>query len=142
MCKICNMCKCVLQCEHKNNFVIYKGEIGMQTKLDYNREQYNVVVRKELKTPFVTEVEVVFTPINNHRIVRENLSGIKNSSIMNRLHLSFDHRVYNIHEFNHEDLTFKYTGELYPEDIVELEDELKKNQCFDKEVVNVQKDKN
>lgn len=131
----------MLQCEHKNNFVIYKGETGMQTKLDYNREQYNVVVRRELKTPYVTEVEVVFTPINNHRIVRENLSGIKNSSIMNRLHLSFDHRVANIHEFNHEDITFKYIGELYPEDIVELEDELKKNQCFVKEVVNVQKDK-
>ena len=113
----------------------------MQTKLDYNREQYNVIVRRELKTPYVTEVEVVFTPINNHRIVRENLSGIKNSSIMNRLHLSFNHRVDNIHNFSHEDLTFKYTGELYPEDIVELEDELKKNQGFNKEVVNVQKDK-
>lgn len=114
----------------------------MQTKLNYNREQYNVVVRKELKTPFVTEVEVVFTPIKSNRIVRENLSGIKNSSIMNRLHLSFDHRVDNIHEFNHEDLTFKYVGELYPEDILELEDELKKNHVFNKEVVNVQKDKN
>lgn len=113
----------------------------MQTKLNYNREQYNVVVRKELKTPFVTEVEVVFTPINNHRIVRENLKGIKDSSIMNRLHLSFDHRVDNIHEFNHEDLTFKYVGEVLPEDILELEDELKKNHVFNKEVVNVQKDK-
>ena len=113
----------------------------MRTKLDYNREQYNVVVRKELKTPFVTEVEVVFTPIKSNRLVRENLSGIKNSSIMNRLHLSFDHKVDNIHEFNHEDLTFKYIGELYPEDVLELEDELKKNHCFVKEVVNVQKDK-
>ena len=61
---------------------------------------------------------------------------------MNRLHLSFDHRVDNIHEFNHEDLTFKYVGEVLPEDILELEDKLKKNQCFNKEVVNVQKDKN
>lgn len=141
MCKICNMCKYVLQCEHKNNFVIYKGETGMQTKLDYNREQYNVVVRKELKTPFVTEVEVIFTPIKSNRIVRENLKGIKDSSILNRLHLSFDHRIDNIHEFNNEDLTFKYVGELYPEDIVELEEELKKSHCFVKEVVNVQKDK-
>lgn len=114
----------------------------MQTKLNYNREQYNVVVRKELKTTFVTEVEVVFTPIKSNRIVRENLRGIKDSKIMNRLHLSFDHRIDNIHNFNHEDLTFKYTGELYPEDVLELEDELKKNQCFSKEVVNVQKDKN
>ena len=113
----------------------------MQTKLDYNREQYNVIVRKGLKTPFVTEVEVVFTPINNHCIVRENLKGIKDSSILNRLHLSFDHRVDNIHEFNHEDLTFKYVGGVLPEDILELEDELKKNHVFNKEVVNVQKDK-
>ena len=30
----------------------------MQTKLDYNRGQYNVVVRKELKTPFVTELRL------------------------------------------------------------------------------------
>lgn len=136
------MCKCVLQCEHKNNFVIHKGEIGMQTKLDYNREQYNVIVRRELKTPFVPEVEVVFTPIKSNRIVRENLKGIKDSKIMNRLHLSFDHRVDNIHNFNHEDLKFKYVGEVLPEDILELEDELKKNHIFSKEVVNVQKDKN
>ena len=114
----------------------------MQTKLDYNREQYNVIVRKELKTPSVSEVEVVFTPIKSNRIVRENLSGIKDSKIMNRLCLSFDHRVDNIHEFNHEDLTFKYAGELYPEDILGLEDELKKNHVFNKGVVNVQKDKN
>lgn len=114
----------------------------MQTKLDYNREQYNVVVRRELKTPYVSEVEVVFTPIKSNRIVGENLSGIKDSKIMNRLHLSFDHRIDNIHDFNHEDLTFKYTGELYPEDVLELEDELKKNHVFNKEVANVQKDKN
>lgn len=114
----------------------------MQAKLNYNREQYNVIVRRELKTPYVSEVEVVFTPINNHHIVGENLSGIKDSKIMNRLHLSFDHRVDNIHEFNHEDLTFKYVGEVLPEDLLELEDELKMNHCFSKEVANVQKDKN
>lgn len=139
---VCDVCKYVLQCVHKKIILLLQRRNGMQTKLNYNREQYNVVVRRELKTPFVSEVEVVFTPINNHRIVRENLKGIKDSSIMNRLHLSFDHRIDNIHEFNHEDLTFKYVGELYPEDIVELEEELKKSHCFVKEVVNVQKDKN
>lgn len=57
----------------------------MTTKLDFNRNSYNVVVRSESVSPSLTNVEMVVIPINNHKLDTVAISNLNKTLIIKKL---------------------------------------------------------
>ncbi len=97
----------------------------MTTKLDYNRNSYNVVVRSELVSPFLTNVEMVVRPIHNHKLDTVAISNLNKTLIIKKLKAEVVYESVPINDINYERLIIKYVGNVLPEDIVNLEEVVK-----------------
>lgn len=102
----------------------------MTTKLDYNRNSYNVVVRSELVSPFLTNVEMVVRPINNHKLDTVAISNLNKTLIIKKLKAEVGYESVPINDINYERLIIKYVGNVLPEDIVNLEEVIKMQNCI------------
>ncbi len=102
----------------------------MTTKLDYNRNSYNVVVRSELVSPFLTNVEMVVRPIHNHKLDTVAISNLNKTLIIKKLKAEVVYESVPINDINYERLIIKYVGNVLPEDIVNLEEVVKMQNCI------------
>lgn len=102
----------------------------MTTKLDYNRNSYNVVVRSELVSPFLTNVEMVVRPINNNKLDTVAISNLNKTLIIKKLKAEVGYESVPINDINYERLIIKYVGNVLPEDIVNLEEVIKMQNCI------------
>lgn len=102
----------------------------MTTKLDYNRDSYNVVVRSELVSPFLTNVEMVVRPINNHKLDTVAISNLDKTLMIKKLKAEVGYESVPINDINYERLIIKYVGNVLPEDIVNLEEVIKMQNCI------------
>lgn len=102
----------------------------MTTKLDYNRNSYNVVVRSELVSPFLTNVEMVVRPIYNHKLYTVAISNLNKTLIIKKLKAEVVYESVPINDINYERLIIKYAGNVLPEDIVNLEEVIKLQNCI------------
>jgi len=57
----------------------------MTTKLDYNRESFNVVVKSELVSPFYNKVEMAIKPIKGHKLDTVAISNLSKTLIIKKL---------------------------------------------------------
>lgn len=102
----------------------------MTTKLDYNRDSYNVVVRSELVSPFLTNVEMVVRPINNHKLDTVAISNLDKTLMIKKLKAEVGYESVPINDINYERLIIKYAGDVLPEDIMYLEEVIKIQNCI------------
>lgn len=102
----------------------------MTTRLDYNRNSYNVVVRSELVSPFLTNVEMVVRPINNHKLDTVAISNLNKTLLIKKLKAEVVYESVPINDINYERLIIKYVGNVLPEDIVNLEEVIKMQNCI------------
>lgn len=102
----------------------------MTTKLDFNRNSYNVVVRSELVSPYLTNVEMVVRPINSHKLDTVAISNLSKTLIIKKLNAEVVYESTPINGIQYERLTFKYAGDVLPEDIVNLEEVIKMQNCI------------
>lgn len=102
----------------------------MATKLDFNRNSYNVVVRSELVSPYLTNVEMVVRPINGHKLDTVAISNLNKTLIIKKLKAEVGYESVPINDINYEHLIIKYAGNVLPEDIVNLEEVIKLQNCI------------
>lgn len=124
------MCKCVLQCVHKLIMSLTKENSDMTTKLDYNRTSYNVVVKSELVSPFYNKVEMTVKPIKGHKLDTVAISNLSKTLIIKKLNAEVVYESIPVKGIQYESLTFKYVGDVLPEDIVNLEEVIKMQNCI------------
>ena len=124
------MCKCVLQCVYKLIVSLTKENSVMTTKLDYNRESFNVVVKSELVSPFYNKVEMTIKPIKGHKLDTVAISNLSKTLIIKKLNAEVVYESTPIHGIQYERLTFKYAGDVLPEDIMYLEEVIKMQNCI------------
>lgn len=101
----------------------------MKTNLDYNRESFNVVVRSELVSPFFNKVEMTVKPIKGHKLDTVAISNLSKTLIIKKLNAEVVYESVPVNGVQYERLTFKYTGDVLPEDIVNLEEVIKMQKC-------------
>lgn len=102
----------------------------MTTKLDFNRNSYNVVVRSELVSPFLTNVEMVVRPINGHKLDTVAISNLSKTLIIKKLNAEVVYESVPVNGIQYERLIIKYVGNVLPEDIVNLEEVIKMQNCI------------
>lgn len=102
----------------------------MTTKLDFNRNSYNVVVRSELVSPFLTNVEMVVRPINGHKLDTVAISNLSKTLIIKKLNAEVVYESVPVKGIQYERLIIKYVGNVLPEDIVNLEEVIKMQNCI------------
>lgn len=102
----------------------------MTTKLDYNRESFNVVVKSELVSPFYNKVEMTINPIKGHKLDTVAISNLSKTLIIKKLNAEVAYESTPINGIQYERLTFKYSGDLLPEDIMYLEEVIKIQNCI------------
>lgn len=102
----------------------------MKTNLDYNRESYNVVVRSELVSPFFNKVEMTVKPIKGHKLDTVAISNLSKTLIIKKLNAEVVYESVPVNGIQYERLTFKYAGDVLPEDIVNLEEVIKMQNCI------------
>ena len=107
----------------------------MKTKLDYNRDDYNVVVRSERVSPHYNPVEVLFTPINKSVLVFDNVTRLKDNDLVMKLRMGIEINA------SMNKLIFRFSGDVLPEYITDLEKAVMYNRVITREIVkDVQKD--
>lgn len=102
----------------------------MTTKLDFNRNSYNVVVRSELVSPYLTNVEMVVRPINGHKLDTVAISNLNKTLIIKKLNAEVVYESVPVNGIQYERLIIKYVGNVLPEDIVNLEEVIKMQNCI------------
>nr|DAD74578.1 MAG TPA: hypothetical protein [Myoviridae sp. ctZgq1] len=102
----------------------------MTTKLDFNRNSYNVVVRSELVSPYLTNVEMVVRPINSHKLDIVAISNLNKTLIIKKLNAEVAYESVPVKGIQYERLIIKYVGNVLPEDIVNLEEVIKMQNCI------------
>lgn len=102
----------------------------MTTKLDFNRNSYNVVVRSELVSPFLTNVEMVVRPINGHKLDTVAISNLSKTLIIKKLNAEVVYESVPVNGIQYERLIIKYVGNVLPEDIMYLEEVIKMQNCI------------
>lgn len=102
----------------------------MTTKLDYNRESFNVVVKSELVSPFYNKVEMTVKPIKGHKLDTVAISNLSKTLIIKKLKAEVGYESVPINDINYERLIIKYAGDVLPEDIVNLEEVIKMQNCI------------
>ena len=102
----------------------------MTTKLDYNRTSYNVVVKSELVSPFYNKVEMTVKPIKGHKLDTVAISNLSKTLIIKKLKAEVVYESIPVKGIQYESLTFKYVGDVLPEDIVNLEEVIKMQNCI------------
>lgn len=102
----------------------------MTTKLDYNRESFNVVVKSELVSPFYNKVEMTVKPIKGHKLDTVAISNLSKTLIIKKLKAEVGYESVPINDINYERLIIKYAGDVLPKDIVNLEEVIKMQNCI------------
>ena len=130
MCKVFALCVNVCYDVYIKFMSLTKENSDMTTKLDFNRNSYNVVVRSELVSPYLTNVEMVVRPINSHKLDIVAISNLNKTLIIKKLNAEVAYESVPVKGIQYERLIIKYVGNVLPEDIVNLEEVIKMQNCI------------